>query len=321
MTGVDAATLLGDEYDAFEAVVSGASSGPLAVIGPPFGGREVALDAAADRLDAVHVCLAPGDDIDTLPAKLGDEPVVIGGCHHLYNRGIGGFAPVGQFLDVLAHVDTPVVTGWNSYAWAYLTAAQRIDREFPVRVEIEPLTAGDIAELVLGRYDEMPRFVPNDSVIDGLLSVRRYTLEWRDHTVSVPVPVPNLAAIVVFGGDDEVDPKDVVFERLAVVSDGNAGVATAIWESLRDAEIRPSDIVKPETDLDFDREEAFCLRIILAKECVKQSELAEIIDDGLDRILGRLVREGLVMVEEDTVFLKPTAVPIAVSETERRRIL
>ena len=95
MTGVDTSTLLGDEYDAFEAVVSGASSGPLAVIGPPFGGREVALDAAADRLDAVHVCLAPGDDIDTLPAKLGDEPVVIGGCHHLYKRGIGGFAPGG----------------------------------------------------------------------------------------------------------------------------------------------------------------------------------------------------------------------------------
>ncbi|MGB9955652.1 hypothetical protein ACOZ4B_04575 [Haloferax prahovense] len=282
---------------------------------------EVALDAAANRLDAVHVRLAPGDDIDTLRATFGDEPVVVDDCHHLYTRAIGGFEPIEQFLEVLAHVDTPVVTGWNSYAWAYLTAAQRIDREFPVRVEIESLTAGDLAELVLGRYDELPRFLPNDSGTDGLLSVRRYTLEWRDHTVSVPVPIPNPAAIVGFGGDGEVDPKEVVFERLAVVSDGNAGVATAIWESLRSTELRPSDIVRPETDLALNREEAFCLRIILAKECVEQSELAEIIDDGLDHILGRLVREGLVTVEEDIVSLKPTAVPTAVSETEQRRIL
>lgn len=319
--GVEVSTLLGGDYDAFEAVVSGASSGPLAVIGPPFGGREVALNAAANRLDAIHLRLGPGDGIDTLRAKIGNEPVVVDNCHHLYKRTVGGFDPVEQFLEVLAHVDTPVVTGWNTYAWAYLKATQGIDREFPVQVEIEPLAAGNLAELVLGRYDEMPRFLPNDSRIDGLLSVRRYTLEWRDHTMSVPVPIPNPAAIVAFSGDDEVDPKDVVFERLAVVSDGNVGVATAIWESLRGTELRPSDIVRPETDLALDREEALCLRIILAKECVEQSELAETIGHGPDRILGRLVREGLIMVREDIVSLNPMAVPTAVSETERRRIL
>jgi len=58
----------------------------------------------------------------------------------------------------------------------------------------------------------------------------------------------------------------------------------------------------PEPDRDLNREEAFCLRIVLAKERVKREQLSTIIDT-LDRVLRRLSRAGLVTVEDDIVEL------------------
>jgi len=76
----------------------------------------------------------------------------------------------------------------------------------------------------------------------------------------------------------------------------------------------------PTSDRDLSREEAFCLRIVLAKERVDRAQLADIVDE-LDRVLGRLARDGLVTVEDGIVELVPTAVPTAVATTERGRIL
>jgi len=86
--------------------------------------------------------------------------------------------------------------------------------------------------------------------------------------------------------DRNLGPKDVTFSRLAAVSNGNLGVATAIWEARKGSEVRPSDMTVPEPDRDLNREEAFCLRIVLAKERVKREQLSTIIDT-LDRVLRR----------------------------------
>jgi hypothetical protein len=131
-----------------------------------------------------------------------------------------------------------------------------------------------------------------------------------------------LSPVAVRGlfSDGNLDPKDVTFGRLAAVSNGNLGVATSIWETRQGSEVRPSDIAVPASDRDLDREEAFCLRIVLAKERVDRAQLTGIVD-GLDRVLGRLSRDGLVTVEDDIVELVPAAVPAAVPATERGRIL
>jgi len=73
----------------------------------------------------------------------------------------------------------------------------------------------------------------------------------------------------------------------------------------------------PEPDRDLNREEAFCLRIVLAKERVKREQLSTIIDT-LDRVLGRLSRAGLVTVEDDIVELVPAAVPAAAATATER---
>jgi len=313
-------TLLGDQYGAFDEFLSGGAAGPLAVVGPPFGGRDAVLEAAAERLGVTPVRLDPGDGSAELP-KPGSEPVVVDDCQHLYRGAIDGFEPVERFLGSLAGADAPVVTGWNRYAWGYLTAVRDIEGAFPARVDVGPVATEAIAERLLERYDETPRFLPDDARTDGLVTTRRYSIEWRDRTVALPVPVPNPVALGALRGGTDPDPEDVVFERLAAVSDGNAGVATAIRESRRSGELRPSDVVAAGADVDLDHDEAFRLRIVLAKERVERAELAEILGDRPDRILGRLGREGLVTSEGNPVCLEPGAVPSVVTATDRGQIL
>ncbi|MFB6301736.1 MAG: hypothetical protein ABEH78_02570 [Haloferacaceae archaeon] len=309
--------LLGEGVETFERVLTGRSPGPLAVCGPPFGGRERVLERAADRLGTDLLRLGPGDGAEPLLSALGDGPVVVDGCQHLYERRIGGFEPLDRVLRAVVECDGVVVTGWNSYAWTYLARVRGIDRTFAARTEIEPTAAADLAALVLERYDEVPAFAPDEADPDGLFASRRYVIGWRGHGLSVSVPVPNRAAVTASLADDNVDPQDVVFERLAAISKGNVGVATAIWEASRRDERRPSDIVASGTDLDLDREEAFCLRIVLLKERVERGELTRIVDDT-ERVLGRLLRDGVVSTADGVVQLEPTAVPTAVTETERR---
>ena len=316
----DISTLLGDDHEAFEAILSDKGAGPVAVVGDPFSGRGYVLDRAVRDLDAARVCLDPGDGIDQTRSRINGGPVVIEGCQHLYERRIGGFEELSSFLDDLASIDATVVTGWNRYAWSYLAAVQSLDREFPVTVEVQPLPAERIAELVLNRYDGMPSFVADDPERGGLVVTTRHEIGWRDWAVSVPVPMPSPVAVRGLFSEGNLDPKDVTFGRLAAVSNGNLGVATAIWETHQGSEVRPSDIAAPASDRDLDREEAFCLRIVLAKERVNRVQLAGIVD-GLDRVLGRLSRDGFVAIEDDVVELVPAAVPAAAPATERGRVL
>ncbi|WP_340101862.1 hypothetical protein [Salinibaculum salinum] len=313
-------TLLGDDHEAFKAVLAGEEAGPVAVVGDPFSGRGSVLDRAVRDLDATRVSLDPGDGVDRLRARSNGGPVVIEDCQHLYERRIGGFEELSAFLDDLASVDATVVTGWNRYAWAYLTAVRALGREFPVTVEIQSLPAEQIAELVLDRYDEMPAFVADDSEQGGLVVTTRHEIGWRDWSVSVPIPMLSPVAVKNLFSERSLDPQDVTFGRLAAVSNGNLGVATAIWETRQGPEVRPSDVTVPASDPDLDREEAFCLRIVLAKERVNRAQLTGIID-GLDRVLGRLSRDGLVTVKDDIVELVPAAVPAAAPATELGRIL
>lgn len=317
---VDTPTLLDDDNEAFEAVLSGEVAGPVAIVGDPFSGRRTVLDRAARVLDATRITLDPGDGIDRIRGKINGGPTVIEDCQHLYERRIGGFDDLSAFLDELASVDATVVTGWNRYAWAYLKAIQSLDREFPVTVEIQPLPTERIAELVLGRYDEMPVFVADDTDQGGLFVTTRHEIGWRGRSVSVPVPTVSPVAVRELFSDGDLDPKDVTFGRLAAISDGNLGVATAIWEGRQGSEVRPSDIAVSSSDRDLDREEAFCLRLVLAKERIGRAQLSEVIH-GLDRVLGRLSRDGLVTVEDGMVELVPTALPATAAKIERGRIL
>jgi len=324
----DAADLL-DDPAPFEAVVDGTEPGPLAIVGAPYAGRERVLDAAAERLDAARVRLQPGDGAGPVRDALDNSadgraadgrPLVVDDCQHLYTRAVGGFEPLEAFLDLLAGTERTVVTGWNRFAWAYLITVRVVEPVFAETAELGAVGADRLAELVLARYESLPAFEPDEAVPAGPVSVRRHEVEIGGRTLSVPVPVPNLGGTWTTDADAEADPRDLVFERLAAAADGNVGVASAIWERYRHDTIRPSDIAVPGTDLELDRDEAFCLRVVLAKERLPRSELDAVLDSNPDRVLARLRRAGVVSVADGEVRLDPAAVPTAVDSTDRERI-
>lgn len=314
---LDPETLLEEAaLDTVEGVVDGTVPGPLAVVGDPFAGREAVLDRVADRLDATRVRLGPETGVGVVEEALDSDggPLVVDGCQHLYTRTVGGFEDLERCLDLLAGVEGPVVTGWNRYAWSYLAAVRDVDGDIPERVEVGPVAAEALAELLLARYEEMPEFAGEDGP-GRLVTVRRVTVAG----VEVPLPAVDRAALAALG-EDEPDPRDIVFERLAAVSEGNVGVAVALWERLRGSQVRPGDIVGPDAS-SLDRETAFCLRVVLAKERVSRAELAAVVGTDVERVLGRLRRAELVSEEGGVVALNPAALPTAVAETERERIL
>lgn len=312
--GGEEATAVLSDAEPFEAVVEGDEPGPLAVLGDPYAGRERVLESAADRLDATHVRLQPDDGAARIREALGNGPAVIEDCQHLYRRVIDGFEPLEEALDLLSTAEATVVTGWNRYAWTYLATVRNVEPVFPAVAEVGPIEAESLAELLLARYDSIPTFELDDFDGDDLVSFRRHTVELAGRTLSIPIPE-------IHASPDRatVEPRDVVFERLAAAADGNVGVASALWERYRGDAVRPSDIAVPESDLSLDREEAFALRALLAKERLRRDELDALVD-APERVLARLRRGELATVDGDEVWLNPTAVPAAVEYTDRERI-
>ncbi|WP_178915597.1 hypothetical protein [Natronomonas gomsonensis] len=317
--GVDLSALLGNDEEPLERALDGQTSGPLAVLGSPFGGRETVLARAADRLDARHVRF----DADTSAADAVDAlaggPTVVEGCHHLYTRTVGGFGPLSRFLDALAETETTVVTGWNRFAWSYLDAVRDIEMVFPTHIETRGLSGEEIATFVEANATERPTF-RRDEADESPFTVHRREVTVANRTVSVPLPALDRKALVARRADD-LDPKTAAFERLAAVSDGNPGAALAIWKRCVDGDVRPTDIEAPDLDADLDRVAAFCLRILLSTERVDRATLADRIGPRTPRLLGRFARAGIVRSEDGTVRLQPAGVPAAVAVTERWGVL
>ncbi|MFW5963551.1 MAG: hypothetical protein ACOCQM_01705 [Natronomonas sp.] len=270
---VGLSALLGDDEERFKRVLDGRTTGPIAVVGNPFGGRETVLARAADRLDARHVRFAPDTDAADAVDALAGGPAVVEGCHHLYTRRVGGFRPLSRFLDALAETETTVVTGWNRFAWSYLDAVRDIVTVVPTHVEIGRLSGEEIAALVEANATERPTF-RRDETDERPLTVRRRETTVAGRTVSVPVPALDRKAIVARRTED-LDPKTATFELLAAVSGGTPGAALAIWARCVDDEVRPTDIEAPALDGDLDREAAFCLRVVLSTEQVDRATLTD----------------------------------------------
>jgi hypothetical protein len=346
--GVEAlepAVLLDEPAQETVDAVVGEGRGPLAVVGSPFAGRRTVLDHVAARLAATRVHVGPtgpnvaggvgerlaahpeatvdrrvltGPDADdpagAVSAAIAEGPTVVSGCHHLYTRRVGGFDHLETLMDAVAGAESTVVTGWNRYAWAYLAAVRDLDRTLPDRVEVGALDAAALSERLLARHEDAPAFERDDGS-RGLFTRRQVSVAGFD----VPLPALDRAALAARRGDHP-DARQVVFERLAAVSGGNVGVATALWERARGSEVRPSDV--PDVGQPtLDRETAFCLRVILASERVHRSDLTAVVGDNTERALGRLRRSDLVAVDGDWVSLLPAGVPTAVAETERELIL
>lgn len=306
----DGPALLADP-DGFEQTLE--DGGTVAVTAPPYAGREQLLDHAADALDADRVRLGPGEG-ETLSDELGTGPVVVDGCHHLYNREIDGFGALREGLEMLAQTETTVITGWNRTAWEYLDRIERVSESIDNHHSVRPFGATEI-ESLLQETRELPMF-EEDTLEDSVFSTATYAIGSGTRTLALPrVDFDILRRRL----QPRREASDAVFGRLQALSSGNPGVALALFDEHTDSSLSPSDLTTPSVGLDETGD--FLLSLLLANERVEAEWLVDRVGDRTERILGRLDRAGIGSWDGSQFVLEPLGVPTATKRTERRRIL
>jgi hypothetical protein len=305
----------------------GTADATVAVVAPPFAGRDSVLDRAAASLDApTRVQFAPDGSVELPDAVEG--PLIVDGCHHRYAHRIGGFAPLDRFLDRLASASGRVVTAWNRHSWNYLDAVRDLSDAFGHVFTVGPLSADSITDAVRPTTDPWPAF---EYAADGRASpfgsvAYRVPIPRSRRDYSIDLPTVDVDYVTGWlRGRAQPTAEALVFERLTRLTDGNPGVAAAVWEQCVDdvdGAVTPADISLPvDRDLDPGDDAARVLGILLSKEVVTRTELAAVVPDvPLTRTLRTLADHGFV-TEGDAVRLRPAGLPSAVDSLARRRWL
>ncbi|WP_435068761.1 hypothetical protein [Haloplanus sp. C73] len=297
----------------------------VAVVAPPFAGREAVLDRAADRLGApTRVRFDTDTAVDEADT---DGPVILDDCHHCYAHRIGGFDPLDRLLDRLASSSGQTVTSWNRHSWNYLDAVRGLADDFGHVFTVPALSTDDVADVVGATTDDWPAFeLPPDG--RSFVTSVEYapSLPRSNRSVSVRVPTVDVDYVAArLQRRTPPTPEDLVFQRLARLADGNPGVATAIWTACVDGRetITPDDIALPVDErLTVGDDAARVLGVAVPKERVARAELSAVVPDvPLDRTLRTLADHGFVDIAEGVVRLRPGALPSAIDSLERRRWL
>jgi hypothetical protein len=300
-----------------------ASGGAVAVVADPFCDRDAVLDHARSTLGATRVRLEPAAEAGSIPA-FADGPVVADDCHHLYARRVGGFDPLDELLDRLASASCRVVTSWNRYSWNYLSAVRDLDDAFRHVVTLPPLSAEQIATTIRRRHGTLPAFAESPGRGSSPVTAATYEVPLpRRGPVSVRLPIVDVDYVTAWlGNRDRPAPEELVFQCLTRLSNGNPGVATAVWDACVDGDVvTPVDLDLPVERTDPGDDAAAVLGVVVTNESVTREKLRAVVPDAsLDRALGALVDRGFVG-RGDPVMLSPDGLPGAIAVLDRRRWL
>lgn len=289
-------------------------SSNVAVIAEPFAGRELLIDDVENQLEVEamrHTFEAVIED--DLPDFSGHDLVLVENCHYLYTRQIGGFELLDQFLERISASDALFVTSWNRYAWDYLVAVRDVQDVFSTEIVVPSLSAEQMTQLLTANYaSTMPEFIQTGAHgrVKTISFDRRDVVLPGGRRVGVRVPELNLEYIASrsLRADDAVeDLEAVVFQKITQLSNGNPGVATALWErSIRDGSIAPAYVEEVDFTLDIDDDEAFVLEVLLAKERMQRSTLDRVLSGiPVDPALQSLAEEGVLEVDGTSAAIDP----------------
>ena len=308
-------------YEALDGAVE-RLDGTVAVTAPPYAGRGAVLAHLADRLGTEVVRLTPDRaEPPTVPERAG-EVLVVDGCHHLYDRRVDGFEPLSGFLDRVARSDALVIAGWTASAWAYLEAARDVGA-FDTRFAVPGLDREAMETWVLDRHEGSVTFAVEESEEASPVAVESTAVTVAGREFSVPVPRYDPDYRSARRAERFDDPAAAAFARLTDVSDGNPGVAWAVWRaSVRDGTVTVGEVeptVEPVPG-DVGVDGAFVLRAVLSAGRIDRERLRSVVGEGTDRHVRALSRAGSLAAEGGEVAVPPDAVPRVAAFCDRRRV-
>ncbi len=316
--------------DALAAFASGGRSA-IAIIAEPFAGRTTLLNAIeqiADREVVRSSFSALITDLEAISLPRGAGKLVFcDNCHLLYQRTIGGFKRLEEFLNAVAASEHLVITTWNLYSWRYLEEVLAIGKFFPLQIMLPQFSSAELKELIMAGYAENELEFEEDSEPEEKRIITRHPLSFtvRDKTLSIPFFHIDFARIKFLLSRKEGTKRaeDIIFEKIDRIASGNPGVAKVLWEkSLRYPVIRPSYVKECIFKVELDYHESYLLSLILSMEALTAPALQEISGEPeVEKMLHRLLQQRLIVEEQGCYELNPEALSCIVSALKRTGVI
>ncbi|MCD1295279.1 hypothetical protein CUJ83_09735 [Methanocella sp. CWC-04] len=301
----------------------------IAIISEPYAGKTTLINEI-ERLSIKKITKISLTKIvknkEELSALDNSEPIVlIDDCQYLYMRKIGGFDVLEYFLDRVVDPDKIFITTWNIFSWNYLNEIYQLDHYFPVVIKVPKFSQDMIKQLIMSRYqpDEVKFIEDVEARNKPLIHFYMKNVKIGPFTIDMPIPEINYKNFEgLYRKKEIVAPEDVVFKKTYNVSFGNPGTAVVIWNrSLEATTIKSSKIEEPIFNIDIDYSESFILSIILSMKTVSREDLKGIAGsrEDIDKILYRLMTQGLITQDKDTYSITSEALYSIVAYLRKSR--
>jgi hypothetical protein len=303
----------------------------VAIIAEPFAGRTTLLNAIEQIATRKTVKLSLSslitdrDEISFPPGA--GEIVLCDNCHFFYQRTIGGFKHLDEFLTAVAASEHLVITTWNAYSWRYLEEVRAIGKFFPLTITLPRFSSTELKELILAGYAENELEFKDDSRPEEKRIITRHPVSFtvRDKTMAIPFFYIDFARIKALLSRKEETRKteDIIFEKIDRIANGNPGVAKLLWEkSIQHSTIKPSFVKECLLKVELDYHESFLLSLILSMEALTEPELHEISDEPeVETMLHRLLHQRLIVEEQGFYKLNPEALSCIVSALKKTGVI
>jgi len=305
----------------------------IAIIAEPFAGKTSILDII-EKENSHLISRVPVSSIINNKGKLTiaslNKIVMIDNCHFLYLRKIGGFGVLEAFLNTIsASYDHLFITAWNLFSWNYLESAVNIGKYIPSRINLPKLNDNEIKECILSAYEPGEITFVNDADVnkEKIIHVVRHPVVIKPlHKTFNMVFIRIDFAILktkFHKTEDEIATEDLIFKKINRISNGNPGIAKAIWEkNLAYPTVKLSQFEHFSYTIDLDYHESFIMSIILAMRMVTKESLSNMGDDShIDVILFRLFEQGLIGIDNGTCSIKPEAMRNSVELLHKLRLV
>ncbi|WP_424358340.1 ATP-binding protein [Methanocella sp. MCL-LM] len=288
----------------------------VAIVSEPFSGKTTLIKEVMKRYGE-HIAYVPLTstvrDLEALALEGRAERIVaVDDCQYLFMRRIGGFEVLKRFLEITVTSEKLFLSVWNLLSWNYLNRTHHLQDYFPTVVKIPEMSEEQMKAMIGSRYDlDRITFGRDTGVKDGA-AVRMARTQARrtgiiDGLKSLWWSVRSVSPLQK---DEGRFVREAVFQRIHDLSDGNPGVALAIWDSaISGNTVRTSDITVPDYDTDLGFDESFVLSTILLMRSMSREDLAEVAEERLDidRILYLLQNRGLIRQDRGRYYIQELA--------------
>jgi len=244
-----------------------------------------------------------------------EEKIIVNleGLQKLYLRNINGFEALDALWLIISETKGKVfwMTTCSRYAWEFLNKIEGVETHFTHIFLTDSLSEGNIKNVILNRHNKSV-YKLNFEADESIRRSRNYKKRLND-----PKAVQEYL-------------KEIYFEKLSDITEGNTSVATILWlrsikkverrtitiSPLQPVNIETLEILKPET--------LFTLAAIVLHDTLKVAELCRVLNLTLAQsrvLLTRLKSRGVLIEDESGYYLNQLVFRQVLRLLKRRNII